>query len=143
MIVRIMGGGGQYRVDDSLLERLNELDDEASAALERNDEAERPERDHDNHGEDRARVCGTPVGLRRRSSSGGRGAPLGRSVVWLGESDRTGRRDGCPLDCGDGPGSILRLHHAVSLPLDVQPEQIADLRVVVDDENRGHDDRSV
>ncbi len=40
MIVRIMGGGGQYRVDDSLLERLNELDDQASAALERNDEAE-------------------------------------------------------------------------------------------------------
>ena len=40
MIVRIMGGGGQYRVDDSLLERLNELDDQAGAALERNDEAE-------------------------------------------------------------------------------------------------------
>ena len=40
MIVRIMGGGGQYRVDDSLLEQLNELDDQASAALERNDEAE-------------------------------------------------------------------------------------------------------
>jgi len=40
VIVRIMGGGGQYRVDDSLLEQLNELDDQASAALERNDEAE-------------------------------------------------------------------------------------------------------
>ena len=40
MIVRIMGGGGQYRVDDSLLDRLNELDDQAVAALERNDEEE-------------------------------------------------------------------------------------------------------
>jgi PspA-Associated protein len=40
VIVRLMGGGGQYRVDDSLLERLNELDDHAVAALERNDEAE-------------------------------------------------------------------------------------------------------
>jgi hypothetical protein len=40
VIVRLMGGGGQYRVDDSLLERLNELDDQAVAALERNDEAE-------------------------------------------------------------------------------------------------------
>ena len=40
MIVRLMGGDGQYRVDDSLLERLNELDDQAVAALERNDEAE-------------------------------------------------------------------------------------------------------
>jgi hypothetical protein len=40
VIVRLMGGGGQYRVDDSLLERLNELDDQAVAALERGDEAE-------------------------------------------------------------------------------------------------------
>ena len=40
MIVRLMGGGGQYRVDDSLLERLNQLDDQAVAALERNDEKE-------------------------------------------------------------------------------------------------------
>jgi hypothetical protein len=40
VIVRLMGGDGQYRVDDSLLERLNELDDQAVAALERNDEAE-------------------------------------------------------------------------------------------------------
>jgi hypothetical protein len=40
VIVRLMGGGGQYRVDDSLLERLNELDDQAVAALERNDEKE-------------------------------------------------------------------------------------------------------
>ena len=38
MIARIMGGGGQYRVDDSLLDRLNALDGEAVAALERNDE---------------------------------------------------------------------------------------------------------
>jgi hypothetical protein len=40
VIVRLMGGGGQYRVDDSLLTRLNELDEQAVAALERNDEAE-------------------------------------------------------------------------------------------------------
>ena len=40
MIVRLMGGDGQYRVDDSLLERLNELDEQAVAALERNDETE-------------------------------------------------------------------------------------------------------
>jgi hypothetical protein len=40
VIVRLMGGDGQYRVDDSLLERLNELDTAAVAALERNDETE-------------------------------------------------------------------------------------------------------
>lgn len=40
MIVRLMGGGGQYKVDDSLLDRLNELDEQAVAALERNDEEE-------------------------------------------------------------------------------------------------------
>jgi hypothetical protein len=40
VIVRLMGGDGQYRVEDSLLERLNELDEQAVAALERNDEAE-------------------------------------------------------------------------------------------------------
>ena len=39
MIVRLMGEG-QYRVDDSLRERLNELDDRAGAALEANDEIE-------------------------------------------------------------------------------------------------------
>ena len=38
MIVRLMGGGGQYRVDDSLLEQLNELDEQAVEALGRNDE---------------------------------------------------------------------------------------------------------
>jgi PspAA-like protein len=37
MIVRLMGEG-QYRVDDSLLERLNELDDRATAAVEADDE---------------------------------------------------------------------------------------------------------
>ena len=39
MIVRLMGEG-QYRVDDSLHERLNALDDQATAALEASDEAE-------------------------------------------------------------------------------------------------------
>jgi hypothetical protein len=38
MIVRLMGEG-QYRVDEALLERLNELDDRATAAAEANDEA--------------------------------------------------------------------------------------------------------
>jgi hypothetical protein len=40
MIVRLMGGGGQYRVDDSLHDRLNEIDAQATAALERGDEQE-------------------------------------------------------------------------------------------------------
>jgi hypothetical protein len=40
VIVRLMGGGGQYRVDDSLLDRLNQLDDQAVAALERGNEEE-------------------------------------------------------------------------------------------------------
>jgi hypothetical protein len=39
VIVRLMGEG-QYRVDDALLERLNALDDEATAALEASDETE-------------------------------------------------------------------------------------------------------
>lgn len=39
MIVRLMGEG-QYRVDDSLRERLNQLDDQAMAALEASDEAQ-------------------------------------------------------------------------------------------------------
>jgi hypothetical protein len=38
VIVRLMGEG-QWRVDDSVRERLNALDDEAMQALERNDEA--------------------------------------------------------------------------------------------------------
>ena len=37
MIVRLMGEG-QYRVDDSLLTRLNELDDEVARAVESSDE---------------------------------------------------------------------------------------------------------
>jgi hypothetical protein len=39
VIVRLMGEG-QWRIDDSLRERLNELDDKALQALERGDEAE-------------------------------------------------------------------------------------------------------
>jgi hypothetical protein len=39
VIVRLMGEG-QYRVDDSLQERLNALDDQATAALEASDEPE-------------------------------------------------------------------------------------------------------
>jgi hypothetical protein len=37
-------GEGQYRVDDSLRERLNELDDEAMAALEASNEIELDQR---------------------------------------------------------------------------------------------------
>jgi hypothetical protein len=43
MIVRLMGEG-QYRVDDSLQERLNELDDQAMAALEASNEVELDEK---------------------------------------------------------------------------------------------------
>ncbi len=39
MIVRLMGEG-QYRIDEGVRSRLNELDDKAMQALERNDEAE-------------------------------------------------------------------------------------------------------
>ena len=39
MIVRLMGEG-QFRADDGLASRLDELDDEAVAALERGDEEE-------------------------------------------------------------------------------------------------------
>jgi hypothetical protein len=39
VIVRLMGEG-QFRVDDSLQERLNELDDQAMAALEASNEIE-------------------------------------------------------------------------------------------------------
>ncbi len=38
MIARIMGGEGQFEISDELLGRLNALDDQASGALERNDE---------------------------------------------------------------------------------------------------------
>ena len=37
MIVRLMGEG-QYRIDESLLDRLNSLDDQAMAALDASDE---------------------------------------------------------------------------------------------------------
>ena len=39
MIVRLMGEG-QYRIDEGVAKQLNELDDQALAALERGDEAE-------------------------------------------------------------------------------------------------------
>ena len=39
MIVRLMGEG-QYRVGDDLMERLNELDDRAGAAVEAGNESE-------------------------------------------------------------------------------------------------------
>jgi PspAA-like protein len=38
VIARIMGGEGQFEISDELHGRLNELDDQAAAALERNDE---------------------------------------------------------------------------------------------------------
>jgi PspAA-like protein len=38
MIVRLMGEG-QYRVDDGLLEQLNELDERAQTAMDADDEA--------------------------------------------------------------------------------------------------------
>ena len=38
MIVRLMGEA-QYRIDDGLLEGLNELDDQAAQAVEQGDEA--------------------------------------------------------------------------------------------------------
>ena len=43
MIVRLMGEG-QYRVDDSLQEKLNGLDDQAMAALEASNETELDQR---------------------------------------------------------------------------------------------------
>jgi hypothetical protein len=39
VIVRLMGEG-QYRIDDGLRDRLNELDDRAAEAMEREDEEE-------------------------------------------------------------------------------------------------------
>ena len=39
MIVRLMGEG-QYRIEEDVAKQLNELDDQALAALERGDEAE-------------------------------------------------------------------------------------------------------
>jgi len=43
VIVRLMGEG-QYRVDDSLVERLNDLDDRAMAALDAANEIELDQR---------------------------------------------------------------------------------------------------
>jgi hypothetical protein len=43
MIVRLMGEG-QYKIDDGLREQLNELDDRALAALEKDDEPALDER---------------------------------------------------------------------------------------------------
>jgi hypothetical protein len=43
VIVRLMGEG-QYRVDDSLRERLNQLDDQAMAALEASNEVDLDQR---------------------------------------------------------------------------------------------------
>jgi hypothetical protein len=38
VIARIMGGEGQFEISDELLGRLNELDEQAMAKLEANDE---------------------------------------------------------------------------------------------------------
>ena len=38
MIVRLLGGGGQYRIEDGLQAKLNELDEQAGAAAEAGDE---------------------------------------------------------------------------------------------------------
>jgi hypothetical protein len=40
VIVRILGGGGQYEVSDEVVSKLNALDDQAIAALDRSDEEE-------------------------------------------------------------------------------------------------------
>jgi hypothetical protein len=38
VIVRLLGGGGQYRIDDAVQTKLNELDEQAGAAAEAGDE---------------------------------------------------------------------------------------------------------
>ena len=38
MIVRLLGGDGQFRVDDGVVEALNELDEEGARAVEAGDE---------------------------------------------------------------------------------------------------------
>ena len=38
MIVRLLGGDGQFRVDDSVVEALNELDEQGAQAVEAGDE---------------------------------------------------------------------------------------------------------
>jgi hypothetical protein len=40
VIVRVLGGGGQYEISDDVVARLNELDDRAMAALDQSDEEE-------------------------------------------------------------------------------------------------------
>ena len=59
MIVRLLGGSGQFRVDDALVERLNELDSQAMEALERGDEDELDMRLSEMA--DLVRVEGTPL----------------------------------------------------------------------------------
>ena len=40
MIVRLLGGGGQYEVTEEVVSKLNALDDQAMQALDRSDEEE-------------------------------------------------------------------------------------------------------
>jgi hypothetical protein len=40
VIVRVLGGAGQFEVSDDVVARLNELDDRAMAALDQSDEDE-------------------------------------------------------------------------------------------------------
>lgn len=40
MIVRLLGGGGQYEVSEQVVSKLNVLDDQAMEALDRSDEEE-------------------------------------------------------------------------------------------------------
>jgi hypothetical protein len=40
VIVRVLGGGGQFEVSEDVVARLNELDDRAMAAIDQSDEEE-------------------------------------------------------------------------------------------------------
>jgi hypothetical protein len=40
VIVRLLGGGGQYEVSEEVVSKLNALDDQAMEALDRSDEEE-------------------------------------------------------------------------------------------------------
>jgi hypothetical protein len=40
VIVRLLGGGGQYEVSEEVVSKLNALDDQAMGALDRSDEEE-------------------------------------------------------------------------------------------------------
>jgi hypothetical protein len=40
VIVRLLGGGGQYEVSEQVVSKLNALDDQAMEALDRSDEEE-------------------------------------------------------------------------------------------------------